>query len=173
MASKAEIDDRVLDRLNASLKLFFETTIQDQIKKGAERIGESLRKNIVIGKDIHGNFYAPVRKATLEMPIKFTGAYTDTRIRGDVSNNPTAFNVTGKALNSIYVVKGSGKNAYEVGYEGERQAVIFEGNARASGNTNKARRDPLGLTERNASDSEFDYVADAVEFALERALNGY
>lgn len=172
MASKIEIDVSAFNKLNEILRAFTEQGIDAPIKDGAKRITENLKKNIVIGKDINGNFYPPVTKKTMDRPIKFSGPFSDSRIRSDVSTSPTAFDVTGKTRESINWKKVSNK-LYEIGYDSARTDLIIQGNARADGNVPKPRRDPLGVTERQPSDSEFDYVADAVEFALERALSGY
>lgn len=171
MSSKIEINTKDVDLLLEDLKSFQENGVKAPMERAAKKIVNKLKLNVVIGKDINGQFYPPVKKVTNEMEISRSGPYTDTRKRSDVTSSPTAMDVTGKSMESIkYEKKANGD--IEIGFDSPRSELIFRGNAQASGNVKKPKRDPLGLTERFASDTEFEFLADEIEAALEKVLSG-
>lgn len=171
MPSKIVMEDTIVSKLFADLARFHNSGIKAPMTKGAEEIKDKLQKNIVFGKTITGNTYPQIRDVTKEMEIARSGPFSDSRKRSEVSRSPIAMDVTGQSFDSITVEAKSVKEV-NVGYNGIRADVVFRSNAKGSGNINKPKRDPLGLNERIASDFEFDAVADAIEDALERAING-
>jgi hypothetical protein len=166
------IDDKAVTQAIESFFRFLSKNIGAPIEKSAEVIRAQLVENFNMGQDIHGNKYQYVSSRTLELPIKRTGAYKDTRIRGDINPSQIAMNATGLTAKLIEVKKVSEKE-WTVGWNYARSDIILEGNARAKGNTGKPKRDPVGISERNPSNKEFNAVVDEIEKAIERALGGF
>jgi hypothetical protein len=171
-ANSIYIDDKDVIKLLQTLSDFSEVGAKVPMTKAANAIKERLVANIKGGKGFSEGAYPNIQEVTNEFEIAHSGPFTDTRKRFDVSSNQVPFNVTGDTAKSLSVQVKSNQEV-NVGYDSARTDMVLQGNARASGNVNKARRDPVGVTEGIPSDYEFDVVTDAVEKALDRLLNGF
>lgn len=171
-ANRIEIDDTSVVKLLQTLSDFAEANAKTPMTKAANDIKERLVSNIKGGKGFTEGAYPSIKEVTNEFEIAHSGPFADTRKRSDVSSNQIPFNVTGDTAKSITVQVKSNQEV-NVGYDSARAGMVLQGNARASGNVNKPRRDPVGVTEGQPSDYEFDVVTDAIEKALDRLLNGF
>lgn len=166
------IDDKAVSEAIDKLLIFFRTEVGIPVGIAADEIRQQLVQNINMGQDINGNKYEYVSRVTLELPIKRTGAYKDTRKRGDVNPSQIAMKATG-ATAALIEVKKESNTEWTVGWNYARSDIILEGNARRKGNGSKPKRDPVGISERNPSNKEFNAVVDELEKAIERSLSGF
>lgn len=172
MSSSVIIYDGEVETLLAQLKAFGETGLSRPLDKASKALSDSLVSNVLNSRGINGDNYPLINDSTFEMDISWSGPFSDSRTRRQVSSNPRAMNATGKSAESISAQKVS-DTEYNVGFDTYRSDLVFNSNARAPGNVSKPKRDPLGLTERAPSDKEFELVAKQVEDALERLLSGF
>lgn len=159
-----------VDKLVNELKRFQDFGVHNRVELGTKKLVNHLKTNVAQGRDAMGKPYAPVDADTMDMAIAYGGPFQDTRIRRDVSGDRTAMNVTGKSMDSIYA-KRSG-NVTEILVDDPRATIVFHSNAGRPGNVKKPVRDPLGLKERNVSDTEYDIIADLIEDEIERIVDG-
>lgn len=161
-----------LDRLFDAMYRFQFEGLGDVVEKSAGELSDNLKKNVLSGRDAAGRSYPLISGATLDMEIKREGDFADQRIRRDVSTNPRAMNVTGKSAAAINVERKTYRD-FNVGFDDARADVVFESNARDSGNSPKPKRDPLGLSMNAPSQMEIDIVEKKVVQELDRILNGF
>lgn len=171
MPNKVTIDDSNVRDLIDRLTDFGETSISKPIEKSTRNLLSLLRDNVESGRDTSGNQYEPIKDVTEDMVIARSGPFSDSRKRSEVTSNRTAMNVTGQSSDSLNYTKIS-DTEFNVGYDGARSDVVFKSNAQDHGNSNKPKRDPLGLTVGIATDAEFNILADEIEKALEVLLSG-
>lgn len=173
MPSSITIDESQVTKLLQSLNDFSEVGVKRPMTKGATAIKERLVSNIESGKSINDASYPHIKDPqTHLMEIAFSGPFTDTRKRIDVTGNPVAMNVTGETAESIDVQIKSNSEV-NVGYDNARTDVVLKSNAKNRGNVSKPVRDPVGLNVGIPTDFEFDAVANAVEAALDGVLGGF
>lgn len=163
------IDDAAVTRLLDTLLSWGRSGISEPLKKSAENLRQRFKDNVATGRDIKGNYYQAIDPVTLAMPIKWGNQFKDLRIRGEVSGSPKGMNATGQTKND-FNISTSGPLSYDVGFSDERTSVVLQSNAKS---TNKPKRDPVGLSERNPSEKEVDIVADEIEKAIEGLINGF
>lgn len=159
-----------VDKLFDELRRFQDFGVHAEVERGSKKLVRHLKTNVDQGKDVSGKPYSDIDSDTLDKAIAYGGPFKDTRIRREVSSDRTAMNVTGKSMDSIYS-KRSG-NVTEVVVDDPRAVVVFYSNAGRPGNVSKPVRDPLGLKDRNVSDTEFDIIADLIDVEIERIANG-
>lgn len=169
MPTTINADFSQVDKLFEELRRFQDYGVHNAVERGSEKLTSHLKTNVAQGKQATGASYPAVKDVTMERAIAYGGPFKDTRIRGEVSSNRTAMNVTGQSLDSIY--KSRRSNVTEIGFDDNRAEVVFRSNAKGSG-SKKPVRDPLGLNLSNVTDIEFGFIADAVEDALERVISG-
>jgi hypothetical protein len=159
-----------VDKLFDELKRFQDFGVHAQVEQGSKKLVSHLKTNVAQGLDAMGKPYSDIDPETLDKAIAYGGPFKDTRIRREVSTNRTAMNVTGKSMDSIYS-KRSG-DVTEVIVDDPRAVTVFYSNAGRPGNVSKPVRDPLGLKDRNVSDTEFDIIADLIDGEIERIVGG-
>lgn len=170
--SSETIEDKDVESLVQSLKVFSESGIAKPIEKSVRKLLSLLRSNLADGQSADGRDYPDVKDTTKAMEIARSGPFADSRIRNEVSTNSKAMNVTGESSDSLSYEK-TNVTDFNVGYDSVRSDVVFRGNAKGSGNASKPKRDPLGLNIGIPTDEEFNIVADEVEAAIERLLDGF
>lgn len=164
-----DVDFSQVDKLFEEFRFFQDHGVHDAVEKGSEKLTSHLKTNIAQGKQATGAAYPDVKDITMERAIAYGGLFKDTRIRGEVSSDRTAMNVTGKSMDSIYKTRRG--DVTEIGFDDARAQLVFKSNAKASG-SRKPVRDPLGLNLNNTTDTEFDLIADSVEAAIDRIVSG-
>lgn len=135
---------------------------------GAKDIAKGLQKAVGEGKGADGASLTPLKKSTLEGPIR---RQDNSRKRSDLGSKPlsasgaTAKSITSKKVNS---------SEWEVSSNTSRGDMILSSNAKGGGNdppfagdVRKAKRDPLQV-----SDKQVDTIEDAIVKVLDRMLNG-
>lgn len=160
--------DKLFERLN---QFQFEGAGK-AVEESAGKLADRLKANIINSRDAKGVAYPLIKDVTLDMPIKRDGDFADQRIRREVSSNLRAMNVTGKSSASINVQRVNYRD-FNVGYDDARADLVFESNARDSGNSVKPKRDPLGLSINAPSEHESDIVEKFVTQELDRVLNAF
>jgi hypothetical protein len=164
------VDSKSVDKLVDEFRDFQNYGVHGAVEVGSKKLLAHLKTNVAQGKSATGAAYPDVEDITMERPIAHGGPFKDTRIRGDVSGNRTAINVTGQSIEAPYISRTG--PVTEIRVDDPRSILVFKGNASPAGPVKKPKRDPLGLTLQNATDLEFDLIADAVENAIDRIVSG-
>ncbi len=136
---------------------------------GARDLAKGYQRAIEAGLDAEGSPMTPLKKATLEGPIR---RQNNSRKRGDLGSKPLS--ATGATAKSIGVKKVSSYE-WEISSNTGHGDKILASNATKShagdppfaGDVKKAVRDPLQVT-----DKQEEVIEDAIVRVLDRMLNG-
>lgn len=157
-----------VNRLLQGLEIYFSSGAKADITKASIDIAEQAREAIRDGQNTNGSPMAPLRKATLEGPIRMEGDNTPRSQYG-----ATPLSASGKTANSI-VSKKSGTNEWEISSNSDKGDMILSSNAKQGhsgspfgGDTPKVVRDPLQV-----SDKHMDIIENKLVDGIDRALNG-
>lgn len=141
--------------------------IRGTLDKATRNLALDYRDKIASGKDASGNGLAPLRQATLDGP---THRETDTRIRKFLGDIP--MRATGKTADSIKSFRVNSES-WEIGSDSARGDMILSSNAKTShsgspfsGDTPKAVRDPLTVSEK-----QMDILEETIVNDLDKVLS--
>ena len=138
------------------------------VDKASQDIARGFQTGIAQGLEADGKRMAPLKKSTLEGPVRRD---TDSTIRGNRGDKP--LNASGDTARSIRSKKVD-LYTWEISSNSDRGDMILSSNAKGGGNgspfdgdVRKAVRDPLQV-----SDKQMDTLEDALVDGLDRLLNG-
>lgn len=141
---------------------------RNDVNRGAEGIAKDLRTKIANGQGADGSPLAPLKKSTLEGPVRRDG---DPQKRSASGSIP--LKASGKTADSIRSQK-TGFDEWEISSATDRGDMILSSNASQThsgkpfaGDTPKPIRDPLQVT-----DKQMDLLEDELLKGIDRALNG-
>lgn len=157
-----------LQTLFSNLGSWLNNGSRRDVDKGAKDIAKQAQEAIRAGSGADGAPLAPLRKATLEGPVR---RENDTRKRSDLGSTP--LHATGKTAASI-TSKKVGPDTWEVSSDSDIGDAILSSNAKHShagsapfaGDVRKVIRDPLQV-----KDKQMDLMEQALLDGLERTLN--
>lgn len=157
-----------LQSLFDGLSAYLDRGAQVDIANASGLIAEQARKALGAGLNTNGSPMTPLKKSTLEGPVRRDG---DPTIRRHYGATPMV--ASGKTADSI-VSKKSGPNEWEISSNTDRGDMILYSNAKLThggspfaGDTPKARRDPLQV-----ADKHMDILETQLMRGIDRALNG-
>lgn len=147
---------------------YFSRGAQVDLSNASSKVAEQAREAIKAGQDTQGRAMAPLKKATLEGPVRRENGDTPRAFYG-----ATPMSATGKTANSI-VSKKAGDNAWEISSNTDLGDAILYSNAKQThsgrpfgGDTPKVSRDPLQV-----SDKQMALIENALLKGIDGALNG-
>jgi hypothetical protein len=147
---------------------FQKTGIVVAVDRGAKDLTKGYQKAIEAGLGADGSPLAPLKKSTLEGPIR---VQDNSRKRSDLGGKPLS--ATGATARSIGLKK-VGMDTWEISSNTAKGDAILSSNAKGggkdapfAGDVRKVKRDPLQV-----SDKQIDVLEDAIVKVLDRMLNG-
>jgi hypothetical protein len=156
-----------LASLLESLKTWTDSGSRSNVGQGADDMANDFQDKIRRGQSADGSPMAPLRKATLDGPVRREINTESRRNYGDVP-----LNATGKTAHSI-TSKKKGVDTWEISPNTERANMILASNAKEghsgapfAGDTPKAVRDPLQVTDKQLDILE-KHLLDGIGRALD------
>lgn len=161
MLTHVSIDSKDVADLFRRLEDWSKVGVKDDIETYTKRKAINVRDNLLQGKNAEGVLLAPVREATMNLPIKASGQWADRRIRKDVNSSRNPIVATGKTAKSISFKKIS-DNEFEISATGERQEAIIASNSTGRGGP---KREVFVVTDKTEAEIE-----DAVEKSITKVI---
>lgn len=138
------------------------------VGQGADDMANDYQAKIRNGQGADGSPLAPLKKSTLDGPIRREGDTEPRRTHGDVPLNATGF--TAHSITSKKVAN----DEWEISSNTDRGDMILYSNAKQThsglpfgGDTPKVSRDPLQVT-----DKQMDILEKHLLDGIDQALNG-
>lgn len=157
-----------LRNLFSALGAWVNNGSRKDVDNGAKEVAKAAQKAIRAGSGADGTPLTPLRKSTLDGPIR---RENDSRKRSDLGSTP--LNATGKTADSI-TSKKVGFDTWEISSNSEHGNMVLASNAKRThsgspftGDTPKVVRDPLQV-----SDKQIDILEKALLDGLEKVING-
>jgi hypothetical protein len=161
--------EEALNQILFGLEQWTRTGHKQNVDKAAKEMAADYTEKILTGRGADGKPLAPLKKSTLDGPVRREGA---TEIR-NIAHGDVPMKATGKTARGIRATQ-KGVNTWEITSATDLGDKILHSNANTThhggpfaGDTPKVIRDPVQVTE-----VQWDIVEKILLDGIDRALNG-